>query len=183
MQSLMPPRHERGITLFELSAAMGIVAITAATALPSFQGLHDSRRLEGVARELATDIGYLRSEAVARGQRLRVRFQEGPAGSCYVIHTGAAQACDCLNDGPAMCEAGADAIKSVFLPSRQRTALHANVESMLIDPSRGTVTPATTVSLRTPEGKELRQVVNIMGRVRGCAVNGAVAGMPACEAE
>lgn len=183
MHSTPRSRHQRGVTLFELSAVMGIVAITATTALPSFQGLQDGRRLEGAAREFATDVGYLRSEAVARGQRLRVGFQEGTAGTCYVIHTGPANACDCLSDGPAICEPGAEAIKSVFLPTQQRTALHANVESMLIDPARGTVTPAATVTLRTPDGKELRQVVSILGRVRGCAVQGPAAGMPACAAE
>ena len=45
--------------------------------------------------------------AVARNAPLRISFESGAGGSCYVIHTGAANQCSCAADGTAVCQGDA----------------------------------------------------------------------------
>ena len=66
-------RRQRGITLVEACAVISIGSVLAAAAAPNLQGLIDSRRLDGVATLLATDIQFVRSEAVARNLPVRDR--------------------------------------------------------------------------------------------------------------
>ena len=97
------PNSERGVTLIEAAVAMTIVAIAVSTAAPGFMGLVARKRLEGVAAQLATDLQYVRTEAVARNEPVRLSFHADPAGSCYVIHTGAKAQCNCNGPAPAAC--------------------------------------------------------------------------------
>ena len=130
-----------GLTLIEACAALAIASILAGSALPSFRASQERRQLEGVASELAADLQFARTEAVARNQGVRVSFgADESGGSCYVIHTGAADSCACTGSGPAVCEAGSDEIKTVILPADRALRVRANVESMLYDPVRATVT-------------------------------------------
>jgi type IV fimbrial biogenesis protein FimT len=174
---------QRGLTLIELSVTLSIVAVTATTAVGGFGELIQKRRTEGLAAELASDLQFVRTEAVMRNQGVRISFGSDATGArCYVIHTGPAEACDCLGGtptGPAACAAGAAEIKTVRLPSGSRAQVQANVASMLYDP-RGTVSPTATLQVRGADGRQLNQVVNLLGRVRTCAVGGAWAGYRAC---
>ena len=58
--------------------------------------------------------------------------------------------------------------------------VQANVASILFDPVHGTSTPAGTVRVIGSTGRELRHVVNVMGRVRTCSPQGGVSGYRAC---
>ena len=64
---------QHGVTLVEACVVIAITAVLASTAAPSLRGLIDSRRLERAATALATDIQFVRTEAVARNQPLRLR--------------------------------------------------------------------------------------------------------------
>jgi type IV fimbrial biogenesis protein FimT len=85
----------RGITLVEALVTLAIASIVAWTAMPSFQGLVARQRLAGVATQLATDLQYVRTEAVARYEPLRISFWSDEGGSCYAIHTGSHAQCGC----------------------------------------------------------------------------------------
>jgi type IV fimbrial biogenesis protein FimT len=174
--------QQRGLTLIELSTALSIVAVTATTAISGFGDLLQKRRTEGLAAEIASDLQFVRTEAVMRNQGVRISFGSDAEGArCYVIHTGAADACSCLGNaptGPATCEPGVAEIKTVRL-STGGTQLRANVASMLYDP-RGTVSPTATLQVRDAQGRQLNQVVNLLGRVRTCAVGGGWAGYRPC---
>ena len=173
-------RRQRGVTLIEASVVLAVTAILAGAAAPNMQDLIDTRRLDGAATQLATDIQFVRSEAVARNQPLRLSFHASPAGSCYVIHSGAADQCSCDAAGPAQCSGEARQIKTVTVAATDHVSLQPNVSSVLFDPLHGTSSPTGTLRLIGTRGRAVHHVVNIMGRVRSCSPNAAMPGYRAC---
>ena len=173
-------RRQRGITLVEACAVISIGSVLAAAAAPNLQGLIDSRRLDGVATLLATDIQFVRSEAVARNLPVRLSFYPNAEGSCYVVHTGNAEQCACDTSGPASCSGDARQIKTVALIAADRVSLQTNVGSMLFDPLHGTSTPTGTLRVIGQKGRAVHHVINVMGRVRSCSPQGAMPGYRAC---
>ena len=170
---------QRGITLVEACVTLAVTTIVATGAAPSMQQLLDARRFDGAASQVASDLQFTRTAAVARNQRVRFSLQTDATGSCYVIHTGGADACRCGDSGPAVCDSGASEIRTVRLPASDRVTVQTNVASILFDPVHGTSTPAGTVRV-LGSGRELRHIVNVMGRVRSCSAQGSVAGFRAC---
>lgn len=180
MQGKSFPTTQRGLTLIEACATLAIVSILAGTALPSFDSMLKTRRLEGKAAEMAIDLRYVRSEAVARNEGVRVSFHNTAGGTCTLIHTGATTDCSCDNSGVAQCTGAAVALKTLFNAAASGTSIQANVASMRFDQNNGTVTPAATVRVVGADGRAIHHVVNIMGRVRSCSPGGAVRGVVAC---
>jgi type IV fimbrial biogenesis protein FimT len=172
--------HQRGVTLVEACTVLAVLAVLASTAAPSLQGLIDSRRLDGAATQLATDIQFVRTEAVARNIPVRLSFHTTAEGSCYVLHTGNADQCDCSAPGPATCSGDARQIKTVALTAADRVSLQTNTASVLFDPLHGTSTPTGTLRLVGPQGRAVHHIVNVMGRVRSCSPQGAMPGYRAC---
>jgi len=176
-------RTQRGVTLVEAAIVVAIVVIAASAAMPAFGGFIETRRLDGVAARLAADLREARAEAMQRGGGLRITLQHAPWGSCYVIHTGSATQCRCDEQGPAACDGGAQALKTVQLPARDRIALESNVASMRFDPLHGTVTPTGTLKVVAASGRAVHHIVNVAGRVRSCTPQigaPAVAGWRGC---
>jgi type IV fimbrial biogenesis protein FimT len=169
----------RGITLIESLAVLCIVAIILGSALPSFARMAEKRQLEGTVAQLATDIQHVRSLAVAENNGHRLAFGHGPAGSCYVVHTGPAQGCRCEATGAVQCVGEASARRSVFFPADGPVQVRANVGSILFHPVHGTSTPTGTLRVVARSGASVHQIVNLMGRTRACSPNG-VSGYPAC---
>jgi type IV fimbrial biogenesis protein FimT len=145
---------QRGVTLIEAGITTSVVAIAATLGVPSFTQTRDARTLEGVSSELARDLQYVRSEAVARNISLRLTTQ--PLAS------------------------GEQAFKTVVFGTGQRVGVAVNSASMLWHPTRGTVTPTGTLRLSLPDGRAVHHVVNIMGRARTCSPQGAVPGHSVC---
>ena len=172
--------RQRGVTLIEACIVVAISSVVLGTAVPGMQGLIDARRLGGAAAQLATDVQFVRTEAVVRNRAVRLSFHASADATCYVVHTGAAAQCSCDASGPAVCSDGAEQIKTVRLPAAERVSLQANVGSVLFDPLHGTSTPAGTLRLVGTQGREVHHIINIMGRVRSCTPLGAVAGYRAC---
>lgn len=173
-------RLQRGISLIEAASAVAVAAVLAGAAVPSYQSLVSRKTLEGRAQELASDLQWVRSEAVSRGRGLRIGFQSGADAGCYVIHSGPAGACTCAGEGPAVCSGGAEAVKTVRLNADGPVRLQANVTSMLFDPVRGTTSPAGTVRLTDRQQRSIHHVVNIMGRARSCSPQASVPGYRPC---
>lgn len=171
---------QQGISLIEAAIVVAVLAITLGTALPSLAAFIEHLRLGGVAATLATDLQSARTEAVARNTKVRITFHESAAGSCYILHTGAAEDCRCVGGEPAVCEAGSEAIKTVWLAAEGGIAVRAKARSMLSDPLHGTSTPANTVRVLDRHGHAIHHVVNMMGRLSSCSPDGAVRGYGAC---
>ena len=171
---------QRGITLIEAAIVLAVTAIVASAAAPGLQRVIDARRLDGAATQLAADIQFVRTEAVARNEPLRLSFHAIAPGSCYVIHTGAADQCSCAASGPAQCSGGAREIRTVTLAATDHVGLQANTGSLLFDPLHGTSSPTGTLRLTGANNRAIHHIVNIMGRVRSCSPQAAVPGYRAC---
>jgi type IV fimbrial biogenesis protein FimT len=177
----MPQLHsQRGVTLVEACVVVAVSVIAASVAAPSFQAMLDTRRLDGAATQLANDIQFARTEAVARNQPVRLSLYASAAGSCYVAHTGNSNQCSCGSSGPALCSGGARQIKTVLLPTADRVSLQANVSSLLFDPLHGTSSPTGTLRLIGSNDRAVHHVINVMGRVRSCSPQAAMPGYRAC---
>jgi len=171
----------RGFTLIESCAALAIAAVLATAAVPNFGPMIERRKVEGVAAQLAGDLQFLRSEAVARNRPLRVRFErQADGGSCYALQVDRSSECSCVDAALGRCAADAAPIKAVLLPAAGAVQIAANVAAIVYDPAYGTSTPAATLNVLGRGGTALNQVVNMMGRVRTCAPNGDFAGYRAC---
>jgi len=180
LQQPLQRRTQAGVTLVETTVVACVLAIVTSLAVPSFDGAVQRRHLEGAAAQLETDIHYTRMLAVARNAPLRISFESGAGGSCYVIHTGAANQCSCAADGEAVCQGDAEAQRVVRFAAAERVSLKSNSRSVLFDPARGTSTPTATMQLTARNGSAIHQVMNIMGRVRSCSPAPALSGYRAC---
>jgi type IV fimbrial biogenesis protein FimT len=166
----------RGLSLIEACVVIALMGIVATIAAPSMQGLIEGRRIDGAATQLATDIQFARSEAVARNQGVRLSVHAG----CYIVHTGAAAECACGEAGEAQCRGTARSLKTVVRSERDGIEVLANVTSMAFDPLLGTATPTGTVRVVGPHERAVHHVVNVMGRLRSCSPHAAVSGYRAC---
>lgn len=173
-------RRQHGFSLIESMTVLAVMAVTVGTAAPSLTALRDVKRLEGAAAQLESEVQYARSLAVARNETVRFTFRTGSGAGCYVIHTGAPNACVCGAPGvPAQCTGDAEALREVSFGPQDRLSIRTASTTFGFDPTRGTVTPTATLRLAAPAGQALHVVVNIMGRVRSCTPNG-VRGYRAC---
>lgn len=178
-QPCQPARTQKGMTLIESLVCLAVTAVTLGSALPSFESARERRHLDGAAAQLETDLQHARGLAVARHHTLRIGFEAGPAGSCYVVHTGTAGECSCSGGELPVCRPGAQALRSArFDPAS--LVLASNVTSIVFDPIKGTITPTATLRLTGSQGRSVHLVVNIMGRVRTCSPSASTPGYPAC---
>ena len=170
-------RDARGFTLVEACVTLAVLALLVGAAMPSLQQLLHTRRLDAAAVQLATDLQFARSQALARNQPVRLHFSTGPGTrSCYVIRPAGAATCAC----PAPGESCPGSLKTVSLGEGDAVTVHAPADSLLFDPRHGTSTPTGTLRLNGPDGRSVHQVVNVMGRVRSCSPQARVPGYPAC---
>jgi type IV fimbrial biogenesis protein FimT len=88
-----PKRSQSGISLIEALIVIVVTAIIATTAAPSLAAFIDGRRLDAAAHALAADIQFVRTEAVARNQPIRLSFHASAATNCWVVHIGLAAQC------------------------------------------------------------------------------------------
>jgi type IV fimbrial biogenesis protein FimT len=173
-------RSQSGVTLVETAVVASVLAVAAGLAVPSFDGAIQRRHLEGAAAQLETDIHHARMLAVARNVPLRISFETGAAGSCYVIHTGAANQCSCGAAGVAACQGSAQAERSVLFAADGPVRLKSNSRSVVFEPTKGTSTPTATMQLSSRNGIAIHQVMNVMGRVRSCSPAPALSGYRSC---
>jgi type IV fimbrial biogenesis protein FimT len=175
-----PARPPAGITPIELAIALTVIGIVLSLAAPSLRGLMDRHALRGSADSLRSDLQSLRAEGIARSQRLWLAVQSGAAGSCYVAYTGNRGDCSCDAQGESRCNSTGSALRAAGFAATGRVRLSSNVGPMRFDPVLGTVSPAGTFSLSTPESDSVDLVVSMLGRVRSCTRSG-MPGYPACS--
>lgn len=171
---------QAGFTAIEACCTVAVAATLLGTGVPSFKKMLTTRHLEGISAQVVTDVMHARSEAVARGEGVRISFKSVAGGSCYVVHTGNAGDCGCDAAGVAVCSGGAKEVKTVFWPGDRGVQVAANVGSMLFEPVHGTAVPTGTVHITAADGRAIHHVVNIMGRPRACSPGAAVRGYRAC---
>lgn len=169
-----------GLTLIEGLCALSIVGTTVSLAGPGLQSWRQKQSLQAEAAALETDVHHARSAAVAMGRTIRLETQALGSGSCYVVHTGAAGACECTGQGQARCEADTQLLRVAEQSGAGGVRLSSTQLSIAFDAQRGTVTPTATVKFVDGQGRALHQVINVMGRVRSCSPQGKALGVPRC---
>ena len=173
-------RARRGVSTLEILTTLTLLGLAATAAVSGFGTYLQESEAKGLAGEVASDLQFIRTEAVSRNEAVRLTFSALPGGgSCYILHTGPQDACTCGAAGPAVCS-GRPSIKTVRIASPGRVQLAANVPSILYDPRHGTASPAGTVFITTSDGRSVRHVVSLMGRVRTCSPEGALRGYRPC---
>lgn len=85
----IPSATRQGFTMVELLITVVILAVLAAIAVPSMREFIARQRVESIAKELATDLRYLRTEAIQRPRDVEILFLQSTDGatSCYVLYT------------------------------------------------------------------------------------------------
>ncbi|EHR70439.1 Tfp pilus assembly protein FimT [Burkholderiales bacterium JOSHI_001] len=176
------PARQRGVSLIEGLAALCVMSIVAGGALPSFEAQFRLHQLKGTAELLETDLQLARSEAVTRNHPVRLTLNPGGlvAGSCYIVHTGPADACHCDAGQAPRCDAPAQVLRSVSITPEANVQVRSAVRSILFDGTLATSTPTATLRVESTGGASLHQVVNVVGRIRTCTVAGTVPGYRNC---
>jgi len=175
-------RPRRGLSLVELLCVLAISLVLLGGALPLLNDLQQGQRLQATAALLETDIHLARSTAISTGQPVRLVVQAmASGGSCYLLHSGPADGCNCVEAGVARCEAGARALRIEVLPPAAGVTIAALSRPLVFDGRKATVTPTATLRLAARDGRTIHHVVNIMGRVRSCTPGGAVGGLRSCD--
>ncbi len=177
-----PRRRRRGLSMVEVLGVLAISVLLLGGSVPMLNDLRQGQRLQAVAALLETDIHMARSTAISTGQPVRLVAQAlAGGGSCYLLHMGAPDACDCGPEGQARCEAGTAPLRHEALPATSGVSLATLSRPLVFDGRKATVTPTATLRLTARDGRAIHQVVNIMGRVRSCSPGGSVGGLRACE--
>jgi type IV fimbrial biogenesis protein FimT len=172
----------RGLSMVELLCSLTITVILLGGALPMFNELRTGMALHATAALLETDLQYARSAAITGGTSVRLSvLGTAGGGSCYVLYSGAANACSCEGRGQTRCEAGARLLRLEEQAGSAGVSLVPLQRSIVFDAHKGTVTPTATVQVVAADGRAIHQVVNIMGRVRACAQGGSLGGLPVCR--
>lgn len=149
-------RRALGFTVIELLVVIVLIAIAMTIAIPSFRGILENRRVEGVANELSADLQYARSEAVARQANV-------------VLATAA--------DGLSYTITGIPVTKTVTLPAGITVTPSI---TRTFDPLRGTTGGDAVINVIRDGADQLRISSNFMGRVQLCSPAGVMKGYTTC---
>jgi type IV fimbrial biogenesis protein FimT len=159
---------------------LAITSVTLGLALPSFDHLRSHIHLRATTAQLETDLQLARSSAVALNRVVRVTFDEGPAGACYVMHTGGPLDCNCAAADRPICPEGTEVLRTALVPTSTGLSLRSNSRSIGFEPVGGMVTPTATISASSRLQERINVVINIMGRVRTCSPTAGLGGEPVC---
>jgi type IV fimbrial biogenesis protein FimT len=203
-------RAARALTLIELLIVISVVGVLVALVGPSMAEMIGMQRLRGIAAQMATDMQFARSEAVARNRFVgfSARATSGAANRCYSIYTNGAspanllisgvqttgvQYCNCHPD-PAVCVTLAEArtvrVPTDFgiqlrWPSTQPDWFAINPISGGVESVIGSGTPFDHEFCyelsRSPRGR-LRVDISLGGRTSICSPDQSVTGYPVCAA-
>lgn len=174
-----------GLSLVEQLVVLAVAAVLLHSATASFSGWILRQHLLGISAQFNADLQWLRAAAVARHRILRLSFQDTPAGTCYLLHSGETSACRCTADERAepsvQCADGTELLRAALVPATRRIRLQSNVTSLRIDPRHGTFTPTGSIEVAATDGSlALRHIVNILGRVRTCTPGPRFPGYSPC---
>lgn len=161
-----PGSSHHGFTMVELLITVVILAVLAAIAVPSMRELIARQRVESVAKELATDMRYLRTEAIQRRRDVQILFLSSTSSTCYVLYTPG------VNGGNCQC-ARTDGLPICGDPNVQ--GAHREFKSVTVARDRGIVLSADPDSLNLgglnglPRGNQI-----LRASVAGSALGGEV---------
>ena len=111
----------RGFSLVEVMVTVGILAILAALAGPSFQPLIDKWRVQQTVDNMKSTLYYARSEAIKRGGRIGIQKNAQGTDGCTLAKTTQEWGCGWFvfvdSDGSKKWKAGEDVLQTTSPPS------------------------------------------------------------------
>ncbi|HEU4686462.1 MAG TPA: GspH/FimT family pseudopilin [Nitrospira sp.] len=138
---------EKGLTLCEVITALTITAILVAIAVPTYRALILRTQARSVAVEVASQLRMARQLAMARRERLAIRFDQAEQRVVFIrTETGE------------ILEQYGYAEKSVAIPEP------TGGPEVLFHPSGRSAT-ATTIVIVDKDGKSTKLTVSLTGRV------------------
>ena len=151
-----------GFTLTELMVVVAITGILASVAVPAFQGMMKTRRLEGSAAVLYAALQNVKAEAVKTNTIKRIVFTPTAAGthSTWCIGATSLDSCDCTGGG-VDCDTGS-VVKSTSFPDISVNFGAVNKRSF--SPLRGTTNNGTIIF--SDGNRDLKVVTSPLGRIK-----------------
>lgn len=182
----------RGFTVVELMVVVGVIAIVASLALPSYRTLIEKRQVTSGAQQIGAFLSAAQLEAVKRNEIVAVHYEFTEEGDWCIGAVLGAEDCICSDD-PDVSTCEIDGGERVMVPA------NLNYEEALvgmdgdgvfvIDPVRGMMVDFTDGPtfwlLSTPEASyALNITMNPTGRVSICSdpsrADNAVPGFDEC---
>lgn len=144
---------ERGLTIAELVVTMGVMAIAAMIAVPSFRSIAVNGNLKTAAADIASDFALYRQRALAENTMYQITITDGQN---YSIE-------QCTNLGSAC--AGWGAVQNKNLAAIAGDISFTTGEAVYIFQPRGIITAGTnTVGLANSRGSTATMNITPAGR-------------------
>ncbi len=175
-------RSQLGLGLIEVFFTLALSGVLLAAAIPAIKDWALRYRTQATAQSVMSDIQQARSEAVMRVTAVQLRFSRHANGTCYVMHTGDSGTCRCSDLGQAVCTTSGQVLRVNWIPSQQRLSVRANVSNMSFQSRQGAVTSTGSIDIAADDGRTIRHIVSIAGRVRSCSPDGAFKSFARCAA-
>lgn len=138
---------QEGKTLAELLVVIGIVAIVAGMALPSFLTFNSRTQLRSAAEEIASELRLAKQLALTYHDRVRIRIDlDQQELLTQFVRSGVTHHVYRYSNKSVVIEESTAGPEILFHPS-------------------GRSATATTVSIRSPEGQSQKLTVSMTGRV------------------
>ena len=171
-----------GLSLVEILVTLAVLAVAVGAALPSFSAMAENRHLQGTAAQFEADVAYARDAAELRSQTIRLSFlADAEDARCWLVHVGEPENCRCDADsGAAACDAPSRLLRAHVLAADTPLRLSSNAPSLRFSAPRHTVTPSASLTITARSGRAVKEIVSVVGRVRGCSPAGAVPGFATC---
>lgn len=185
-------RRPLGLTIIELMTVLVVLGVLITLVAPTFRGMMQRQRVQGIQDQLITDLQLARSELAARASAsasspVAVTFGGDGLVTCYTIHTGGTGAtCDCTRAVGQVCQPPniLQEVKTVQLPRASGITLAASSPSstsVAFSPPQGLATPAgLTINITGDISGQVRTTVGELGRPVVCSPDGSIRGVPPC---
>lgn len=166
-----PSRPASGLTFVELMITLTVLGVLVAIAVPSMREFIARQRVQSIAKEVATDLRFLRTQAIQRQLDVRIAFGANDNLTCYVMFGMGddGENCSCArSDGLPPCGSSTSSGRSV------------EFKTVIVDRSRGIVLSATPNRLLLaglngmPKLDPLTNKRTIAVSVRGVGVGGEI---------
>jgi len=188
---------QKGFTLVEVMIVVLLLALILNFAVPELSRFFERNRLKAAAEEVYSQIHYARSETIKQSTPLFMRFVANNTSTwSFGIDTatgctptdalGGANPCTIMVGATAVRKAvvnGADEANftNIKMSLKDSGGTTVNPFEIAFDQVRGTAT-AGTITLTSPNGWIINNVVSVLGHVKVCSPSGAgkISGYPAC---
>lgn len=184
---------QKGFTVIEVLIAVGVIAILASLALPSYRTIIEKRQVTSGAEKLGAFLSAVQMESVKRSENITVTYDRtGPETWCIGIRTGTAD-CNCMDTDPATADCKIDGEVRII---NENDMMFAGIMGSMDGDGSFTYDPARGLMVNHADAMEMELVsdnnayalnvqVTATGRVKTCSDNASqkVPGYEVCSVD